>query len=209
MPDIVIVLGSKNTSSWSLRPWLALKQTGAPFDEIVIPLDRPETKAAIAGHSPSGKVPALKHGGVVVWDSLAICEYLAETFPAALLWPKEPAARAVARAVSAEMHAGFAALRRTLPMDIRRRTSPPPLSGEVAADIDRVGRIWRDCRGRFGADGDMLFGRFTIADAMFAPVTTRFVTYGVALDEVSAAYVEAATNRPAMREWAAAAAAEP
>jgi len=212
--DLVIVIGNKNYSSWSLRPWLALKATGAPFGEVMVGLRQPETKARILAHSPAGKVPVLKHGDLLVWESLAICEYLAEAFPAAGLWPADPRARAVARAVATEMHAGFAGLRRDLPMDIHRMSRTPGVAAEDAkADIARVQQIWQDCRGRFGAGdgeagGPYLFGRFSIADCMYAPVATRFRTYNVALDPVSAAYVDAIYADPAMREWIAAARGE-
>lgn len=209
MADFVIVLGNKNYSSWSLRPWLALKRTGAAFSEIVIPLGRPETKEEIARHSPSGRVPVLRHGPRVIWESIAICEYLAEAFPESQLWPTDAEARAHARAIGCEMHAGFAALRRALPMDIRRRTATPPLAPDVESDVARVAGIWRDCRRRYGTGGDFLFGAFSIADAMFAPVATRFLTYGVGVDPTVNGYVRALVEWPAMREWAAAAAAEP
>jgi len=214
MSDITIYLGNKNYSSWSLRPWLALKQTGAAFSEIVIPLDQPDSTANIMRHSPSGRVPALQHGTTLVWESLAICEYLAEAFPTARLLPPDPATRAHARAVSSEMHAGFAALRQHLPMDIRSRWPLGSRMDIVGRDIERVTAIWRACRERFGSRGangrgDFLFGGFTIADAMFAPVATRFVTYGVPLDPVSATYVEALSEFPALQEWSAAAAKEP
>jgi len=214
MADITIYLGNKNYSSWSLRPWLALRHTGVPFAEVLIPLDQADSTTNIRRHSPTGRVPALRHGEILLWESLAICEYLAETFPAAQLWPADPGARAHARAVSNEMHASFAALRDKLPMDIRTRW---PLGGRMAAvdgDIRRVTAIWRECRERFGARGangagEYLYGGFTIADAMFAPVTTRFVTYGVPLDPLAAAYVAAVTRSPAMQAWAADAAQEP
>ena len=214
MSDITIYLGNKTYSSWSLRPWLALKRTGAAFDEVVIPLSRADTAAKIREFSPSGRVPALRHGPVLVWESLAICEYLAETFPAARLWPADPATRALARAISAEMHGGFAKLRQYLPMDLSRDRHGEGRIEEAQAEIDRVIAIWRDCRARFGVPGahgagDFLFGGFSIADAMFAPVATRFRTYGVALDAVSAAYVEAVMGWPAMQDWVAAAKAEP
>lgn len=217
MSDLTIIVGNKNYSSWSLRPWLALKATGQAFDEILIVLRRPETKAEILLHSPAGKVPAFKHGDLAIWDSLAICEYIAETWPEAGLLPDDARARAVARSVMSEMHAGFAALRRELPMDINK-LSPLAQTGvtpgeEARLDIARVQQIWQDCRGRFGADkskggGDFLFGRFGIADAMYAPVATRFRTYGVAMDPVSEAYVNAIYALPAMQEWCAAAARE-
>lgn len=209
MVDLTIYIGNKNYSSWSLRPWLALKETGAAFEEVLIPLDQPESAGNLRRHSPSGRVPVLHHDGTVVWESLAICEYLAEVFPDARLWPADGAARAHARAVSTEMHAGFAELRRHLPMDITRRWPAGARLERARADVDRVAAIWRECRTRFGSGGDFLFGRFTIADAMYAPVTTRFVTYGVPLDPVCAAYVAAMQRRPALQEWTAAAAREP
>jgi glutathione S-transferase len=214
MSDITIVLGNKNYSSWSLRPWLALKHTGTAFDEVVIPLYRDGSKEKILNWSPAGKVPILRHGDVTVWESLAICEYLADAFPGAQLWPQDRAARAVARSVSTEMHGGFVPLRQNLPMDMSRRHPGGERIEKAQADIDRVTTIWRECRTRFGAagangKGPFLFGGFTVADAMYAPVATRFLTYGVALDPASAAYVDAVMDLPAMREWGAAAAAEP
>ena len=214
MAGITIVLGNKRYSSWSLRPWLALKHTGAAFDEVVIPLYRDGSKEQILRHSPAGKVPVLKQDGVTVWESLAICEYLADRFPAAGLWPADPATRAWARAVSTEMHGGFAALRQNLPMDLQRKVDDPARIAPARADIDRVTALWRDCRQRFGTAGangagPFLFGGFSIADAMYAPVVGRFRSYGVALDPVCAAYADAITDMPAMREWSASATAEP
>ena len=214
MSDITIYLGNKTYSSWSLRPWLALKRTGAAFDEVVIPLSRPDSAAKIREFSPSGRVPVLRHGPVLVWESLAICEYLAAAFPAARLWPADAAPRALARAISAEMHGGFAKLRQYLPMDLSRDRRGAARIDDAQAEIDRVTAIWRDCRARFGVpgahgSGDFLFGGFSNADAMFAPVATRFRTYGVTIDPVSAAYVEAVLDWPAMRDWVAAAKAEP
>lgn len=206
MEKLTLVLGNKNYSSWSLRAWLACKRTGADFDETVIPLRRPETKQAISALSPSALVPALHHGDVVVWESLAISEYLAELFPDAGLWPEDRDARARARAVSAEMHAGFAALRRALPMNIRARLSVPDLIGDVDTDIRRISDIWETCLDRHG--GAFLFGTFTIADAMFAPVASRFITYGVDLPAACRGYVDAVLNTPEMRDWTAAAEAE-
>jgi glutathione S-transferase len=209
MADITIYLGNKNYSSWSLRPWLALKATGAAFDEVVIPLAEPTSRAEILRHSPSGKVPALKHGELTVWDSLAICEYLAETFPEAKLWPADKAARAIARTVAAEMHSGFAALRNHLPMNIRSSFPNRGVTPEVQADINRLTAIWRDCRKRFGGGGEFLFGHFTAADAMYAPVVSRFRTYRVELEEAAQAYCDAVWALPAMQEWATAARNEP
>jgi glutathione S-transferase len=209
MADVTIYLGNKNYSSWSLRPWLALKQIGIPFDEVVIPLYQPTSREMVLRHSPSGKVPALRHGQVTVWESLAICEYLAESFPAFPLWPSEREARAVARAVSAEMHAGFAALRAHLPMNVRSSFPSRGVTPAVQADINRIAALWRDCRKRFGDGGDFLFGRFTIADAMFAPVATRFRTYRTPLDRDAQAYCDVLMALPAMQEWLAAARNEP
>jgi glutathione S-transferase len=210
MPDLTIYLGNKNYSSWSMRPWLVLKRTTVAFNEVVIPLYQPTSKATLLKYSPSGRVPALHHGSLTVWDSLAICEYLAEAFPAFDLWPKDPVARAVARAVSAEMHAGFQALRQHLPMNVRSSFPDRGVIPEVQADINRVMSIWRDCRTRFGQGrGDFLFGAFTIADAMYAPVVTRFRTYKVELEREAEAYCEAIMGLPAMQEWIAAARNEP
>jgi glutathione S-transferase len=213
MPEFTITLGNKNYSSWSLRGWLALKQTGAAFDEIVIPLDRPDTKGKLLAASGSARVPVLRHGELTVWDSLAIGEYLAELFPEAGLWPAASEARAVARAVTAEMHAGFAALREHLPMDLRGRD---PARGRkagampaVAGDIARIAEIWEDCRTRFGGAGDFLFGGFSLAEAAYAPVASRFVSYGIELPKVAAAYRDAVMAWPAMGEWLAAAREEP
>ena len=209
MTDLTIVVGNRAYSSWSLRGWLMLEATGAPFEEIVIPLDRPETRAAIQAHSPAGRVPVLNAGGLTVWDSLAIGEYLAERFPAAGLWPSDPDARAVARSVSAEMHSGFEALRRDMPMDLKRDRSGQGHTPEALADIARITTVWAECRERFGVGGPFLFGAFCIADAMFTPVASRLKTYGVALDADSQTYVQAVMDRPAMRRWIAAAAEEP
>lgn len=209
MSDITIVLGNKRYSSWSLRPWLALKHTGAAFDEVVIPLYRDGSKEQILRHSPAGKVPILKQDGVTVWESLAICEYLADRFPAAGLWPADPALCALARSISTEMHGGFAALRQNLPMDLSRQGGDPARIAAAQADIDRVAQIWRDCRAAHGAGGPFLFGRFTNADAMYAPVVCRFRSHGVTLDPVCAAYADTVMDLPAMGEWRAAAAEEP
>lgn len=209
MSDYTLVIGNKAYSSWSLRPWLAMRMAGVTFTEIVIPLRRPETAAAIRAHSPAGKVPVLKHGTRVIWDSLAILEYLAEMLPGAPLWPADVAARALARAVAAEMHAGFQALRTHMPMNVRARKPGRGMTAAVAADIERIAAIWRDCRAHYGGGGPFLFGQFTHADAMYAPVVTRFETYGVALDPALAGYCRAILDLAPMREWYAAAAAEP
>lgn len=209
MSELCIHIGNKNYSSWSLRSWLALKQTGAAFAEVLIPLDQSDSRERLRSHSPSGRVPVLRHGDLVVWESIAIAEYLAERFPGARLWPASPAARAVARAVSAEMHAGFVALRTHLSMDMRSRYPGRGRTAEVAEDIGRIITLWTECRARFGSGGDYLFGSFGIADAMYAPVVSRFVTYGVELDGVAAAYRDAVWAWPALQEWVTAAHAEP
>lgn len=209
MTGCVLVIGNKNYSSWSLRAWLALKRTGVAFEEVLVPLMRPETKAAILAHSPSGKVPFLRLGDDQVWDSLAIAEYLAERFPAAGLWPADPSARAVARSVAAEMHAGFMPLRRALPMNLRSHLPGRPRAAEVEADIARIQDIWASCRTRFGATGPFLFGGFTIADAFYAPVVGRFRTYDVPLTDACRAYADAVWQTPDMQDWVAAAALEP
>ncbi|WP_428247755.1 glutathione S-transferase family protein [Ferrovibrio sp.] len=208
MTSPILVIGNKNHSSWSLRPWLALKAAGLAFEERLIGLRRPETKAEILRYSPSGKLPLLIDGAVKVWDSLAICEYVAERAPQAGLWPQDAGARAVARAVSAEMHSGFMALRRDYSMDIARRF-PDQGTAEAKADAARIQEIWRDCRASFGQGrGEFLFGGFGIADCMYAPVVTRLRTYGIALDPVSQAYSDAVLAHPAMREWCQAAGQE-
>lgn len=209
MADTTLIIGNKAYSSWSLRPWLALKAAEVPFSEVVIPLSRPDTRENILKHSPSGRVPVLQVGTLTIWDSLAICEWAAEAAPAAGLWPADRHARAVARSVVAEMHSGFAALRQHLPMDLKCRHPGRALPADVRADIDRVLDIWRSCRTRFGADGPFLFGRFGLADAFYAPVVTRFETYGVELDTACRAYSDAVLDLPAMREWRSAAEAEP
>jgi glutathione S-transferase len=209
MADLTIYLGNKNYSSWSMRPWLALKHTGAEFEEVVIPLREATTRATILSYSPSGRVPALKHGDLTVWDSLAICEYLAELFPEAKLWPEDRAARAQARSISAEMHGGFAALRNHLPMNIRSSFPNRGVTPEVQADINRIAAIWIQCRTRYAEAGPFLFGHFTIADAMYAPVVTRFRTYRIPLEELAQSYADALWALPAVQEWAAAANNEP
>lgn len=208
--DLTLILGSKTYSSWSLRPYLALRHAGLEFTEVVIPLRQADSKARMLAHSPAGKVPALVHhtgdGDVTVWDSLAICEYAAELAPDAHLWPRDRAARAHARSVSAEMHSGFMDMRRTLFMDLARTIDRPERLAKAAGDIARIEVLWADCLKRYG--GPFLFGAFTIADAMYAPVVTRFQTWKVPLTEASAAYVAAIEGLPALRDWRAAAAQE-
>lgn len=201
-----LVIGNKAYSSWSLRPWIALKQLGTPFTEEVIALDRDDTPARIGAFSDAARVPVLLDGATVVWESLAILEYLAETTPS--LWPADRAARAVARSVANEMHAGFAALRKNYPMNVRR-SMPRHRAAEADDDVRRVVDIWKAARSVHGAGGPFLFGSFTAADAMYAPVATRFRTYALDRDDpVVAAYVEAIMSLPAMVEWIAGAMAE-
>jgi glutathione S-transferase len=202
-----LIIGDKNFSSWSLRPWLAMKHCDIPFAEERIRLRQPESKAAILRHSPSGKVPALKTNGLVVFDSLAILEFLAERHPEHRMWPRDPEMRALARSISAEMHSGFVSLRNDMPMDLLARLPTPPIGEELARDIRRIVAIWRETRA-YGAGGPFLFGAFGNADAMYAPVATRFRTYGVDLsafgdDGKAAAYAETILALPEMAEWAA------
>ncbi|MBI3776637.1 MAG: glutathione S-transferase family protein [Gammaproteobacteria bacterium] len=208
MDSFTLVIGNKAYSSWSLRPWLAMKHVGIPFAEIRIPLTQPESEQRVREYSPSGRVPVLKAGGLDIWDSLAICEYPAEQFPQHTLWPGDVAARAVARSVSAEMHAGFSALRENMTHNVRKSLPGKGRAPGVQEDIDRICAIWRDCRARFGTSGEMLFGRFSIADAMYAPVVNRFVTYGVDVDPVSAAYMRTIQALPALQQWIAEARSE-
>jgi len=202
-----LVIGNKNYSSWSLRPWLGLKVAGIDFEEILLPLYEPEGKTRRLAFSPTGKVPLLVDGSLKVWDSLAIAEYVAERFPEKQLWPQDVAARAIARSICAEMHSGFGAVRNDLSMDIRNRYQIE-IRPEVQAEIDRIVALWTDCRARFGAGGPFLFGKFSWADAYYAPVVTRFLTYGIVLPPAAQAYAETILALPAMQEWIAAAKVE-
>jgi glutathione S-transferase len=207
-----LLIGNKNYSSWSLRPWLALKVAGIPFDETVINLDTPDFRAkvsAITGGAGAGSVPVLMHGNVRVWETLAILEYLAEKFPQAGLWPADDGARAHARAVAAEMHSGFLPLRRHLPMNIRRPVKPRVLDDAVGANVARIEVIWNETRTRFGAGGPFLYGAFGAADAMYAPVVWRFHTYAVEVSVETRAYMRAVMALPASIEWREAARREP
>ena len=196
---MLLVIGNKNYSSWSLRPWIALKVLGIAFDELRIPLYRPGSKERILGYSPAGKVPVLRDGDTVVWDSLAILEYLAEKHPQ--LWPSDAAQRAKARSVAAEMHSGFAALREHMSMNTRKRYPGKGRTPAAMADVARIDEIWSQAREPF------LFGDFTAADAMYAPVVLRFRTYEVEVRKKS--YMDAMLALPAMREWIEAAEREP
>ncbi|HEY4210406.1 MAG TPA: glutathione S-transferase family protein [Steroidobacteraceae bacterium] len=203
MSELTLIIGNKNYSSWSLRPWMLLKHLGVPFEEILIQLDTPDFKDELEKYGPSGRVPVLKHGSLMIWDSIAICEYVAEI--AGDGWPKDREARAVARAVSAEMHSGFQSLRMEWPMNARARNRHTPITPSLEADIDRVDEIWNDCRRRFGAAGPWLFGTYSIADAMYAPVVLRFKTYGARVSETARWYVATALEDPALQEWVRAA----
>lgn len=180
---------------------MALSMAGIPFRETVIPLDTPETAKLIAEHSAAGRVPVLYHGRQVVWESLAIMEYLAELFPEKHMWPRTVSARAMARAVSHEMHAGFGALRNACPMNIRRPPKPVPLDDAVTRDIARIEQLWRDCRAKFGKGGKFLFGKFSIADAMYTPVVSRFETFAIPVAADTRAYMDAILATPAFTSW--------
>src|ERR1700729_1124194 len=204
-----LVIGNKNYSSWSMRPWLALRANHIAFEEIFIPLYTGDAdKQRILGFTHSGKVPALVDGDVTVWDSLAIIEYAAERFPQARLWPEDRASRAYARSISAEMHSGFAALRNECGMNLHRPVGAIPLSAQARADIARIQQIWTDCRKRYGKSGPFLFGAFSGADAMFAPVVHRFRIYAIEVEPEVRDYMAAMTALPAFEEWTRAGLAE-
>lgn len=210
--SLTLFIGERNYSSWSLRPWLVLKWSGLPFQEQFISLDQPgygdSRIAAIAAVSPSGKLPALHANGLAVWDSLAISEWIAEAAPEARLWPVDAADRAQARALASEMHAGFPALRRDLPMNIRRRCAAQDWARDTRLDLDRVAAIWGEYRRRHADKGPHLFGARTIADAFFTPVATRLRTYSVALTPLADAYRDTLLSDPAFKEWETRALAE-
>ena len=196
-----LVIGNKNYSSWSMRPWLAMRANDIPFEEVLIPLytDNPADKERILDFSRAGKVPTLVDGDVTIWDSLAIIEYLAEKFPDKKLWPEDPASRAHARAISAEMHSGFAALRNECPMNLHRPVGAIALSDDARADVARIQQIWSECHRRYG--GPFLFGAFGAADAMYAPVVHRFRTYAIELESGARHYFEAMMAQPAFQQW--------
>jgi glutathione S-transferase len=213
MAEFTVVIGNKNYSSWSLRGWLMAKIAGIEFEEVVVPLDLPETQPTIRKYSPSGRVPVLLHRGLAIWESLAIAEYLNDNKPEGGLWPSSIAARAHARAISSEMHAGFLELRNNMPMNIRASYPGKGMTPGVRADIERITGLWRDCRKRFSGaferDDGYLFGLISAADAMYAPVVTRLRTYGVQVDKDTDAYCNAVLGHPAMKEWIDAAKHEP
>ncbi len=203
MASLTLVIGNKNYSSWSLRPWLFMKHQGVAFDEILIPLDTPSTRETMDKYGPSGRVPVLRKGELAIWDSLAICEYVAEVTGGG--WPKNADARAVARAVSAEMHSGFSNLRTLWPMNARARNRRTAVTAALEVDIERIDEIWNDCRARFGAGGPWLFGEYSIADAMYAPVALRFNTYGASISQAARWYIASVLEDAPMQEWLAAA----
>jgi glutathione S-transferase len=199
--SLTLIIGDKTYSSWSLRAALALELAEATYAELLIPLNRADSKARLLEHSPTGKVPLLQTEEGPVWDSLAIGEYLAESFPEAYLWPRGEYARAVARSVCAEMHSGFTALRTHLPMDLKRDQALAAIPAEVQADIQRICELWAECRANFGQDGPFLFGHASLADAFFAPVAARLRGYRVDLPAVAAAYVATIYHWPAFQRW--------
>lgn len=200
-----LVIGNKKYSSWSLRPWLLLREAGIPFEEIPVRLSTPEFDAEIRKHSPAGKVPVLIDGDVHVWDSLAISEYVAERFPGKQLWPADTAARAHARSICAEMHSGFPHVRSQLPMNCTAVLPGMGWNTSVQRDVDRIAAIWSDLRARHGGKGPFLFGTFTVADAFYAPVVSRFATYGIHLPDDAKAYADFILSLPSMQAWVAAA----
>ena len=204
-----LIVGNKKYSSWSFRPWLAMTVAGIAFEERVVPFESDAFKHEVGGLSGTGKVPVLIDGGITIWESLAILEYLDEKFPGAGLWPKDVAARAHARVVANEMHAGFQALRNHLPMNVARRIIKRDLPPPVVDNVRRIESLWADCRARFGKGGPFLFGAFCAADAMYAPVVSRLNTYDVDVTPASRSYMDAVMALPAFQQWAAAGIKEP
>ena len=203
MAKPLLVIGNKNYSSWSLRPYMALTMAGIDFDEKLIKFGEPEFGKAIRKISKAGLVPILVHGKNTIWDSLAIMEYLAETWPNRNLWPKNKSARTMARSVSAEMHSGFRSLRNACPMNLRRPVKPVSMNDDILADVKRIENLWRECRKAHGRGGPFLFGKFSIADAMFAPVVTRFETYDIKASTDTQHYMNAILATPALHDWKA------
>ena len=206
--SLVLVIGNKSYSSWSMRPWMLLEQFRIPFEERVIPIYMEGSKERILDVSPSGKVPALIDGDTVVWDSLSICEYVAESYPALAIWPQQKKARALARSMAAEMHSSFQALRQQCGMVLHRRKGPVDFTPDTLADIRRIEAMWADAREKYGADGPFLFGEFSAADAMYAPVVARFDIYDAPVGAQARAYMAAMQALPAWKKWMAGAAAE-
>lgn len=206
---LTLAIGNKAYSSWSLRPWILLSECGIPFAEDFIPLDTPEFATRVAAYGAGKTVPILKDDAVVVWESLAIIDYVADLFPDKAIWPRDKAARAYARAIAAEMHAGFTALRRACPMNIRKNFATKDRGEAVMRDVARVEHLWGEARRCFGADGPFLFGSFSAADAMYAPVVTRLATYSIPVNADTRTYMNAVLNTPSFRKWHEAAMAEP
>ena len=206
MAALELVIGNKNYSSWSMRPWLALKLAGVEFKETRVPLFVEGYEQELSRYTPAGKVPVLMHDDIAIWDSLAICEYAAERYPDQYLWPEDRLLRSRARALAAEMHAGFAGLRASFPMNCRAQVQCPPVAAEITAEIVRIQSIWRDCLDC--ADGPFLFDRPGIVDAFYAPVVSRFITYDMYMDAVCQSYAEAVMALPPMQQWYREAAAE-
>jgi glutathione S-transferase len=204
-----LILANKAYSSWSLRPWILLAQLKIPFEEVVIPMDRPETRASMLKYAPTGKCPSLQDGKIVIWESLAIIEYVAEAYPEKTVWPKGKAARAHARSLASEMHASFGALRQACPTNFRRPVGAINLNDEVRADVARIETAWEQARATFGRGGPYLFGRFSATDAMFAPVVNRFHVYDVPVSKLTRAYMETIMALPVWKAWIADAHAEP
>jgi glutathione S-transferase len=207
MAPLTLVIGNKNYSSWSLRAWLFMRHAGLEFEEVVIALDTPGVREQLDRYSPSGQVPVLRHGKLCVWDSLAICEYAAELTGKG--WPKDQQARAVARAVCAEMHSGFTTLRSLWPMNARARNRRTAMTAALEADMERIDESWNDCRSRFGGGGPWLFGDYSVADAMYAPVVLRFNTYGARISQTARWYMASVLEDPALQDWLQAAKQEP
>jgi glutathione S-transferase len=204
----ILYHGNKNYSSWSMRGWLALEMSGADYEMVAFHLGESDVRERIRKISPTGRVPALHHGDLVIWDSLAIAEYLAEQFPDRGMWPVDPRTRAVARAVTAEMHSGFPAMRREMPFNDRRSSPGVGRTEETAEEIERVRAVWRMCRSKHGDQGAFLFGDWCLADVAYAPVVSRFRTYGVELDDVCRRYADEVGRQPHVAAWSAGAAAE-
>jgi len=203
--SLTLIIGNKNYSSWSFRPWIAMKVAGIAFEEKVVPLYEPGSREQILQYSPAGKVPVLVDGDQRIWESLAILEYLAEKFPKQKLWPDDPHVRAHARIVATEMHAGFQPLRKSCPMNLWLPVKSRPQSEEVMANVRRIEFLWADCRARFGQGGPFLFGFFGAADAMYAPVVARLHSYGLKVSEEARNYMDAVMALPAWAEWRTAA----
>lgn len=201
MPHLNLIIGNKVYSSWSLRGWLAMKHAGLPFEETKLPLDTPEFYSKITHLSPSLCVPALHHDGTVIWDSMAIIDYCARLAPEKFWWPDDTAAYGYARSITAEMHSGFTALRTAAPMQLRSKWSNLTLSSNVQKDVTRIDSLWQECREKFGANGDFLFGEFSAADMMYVPIATRFLTYGIKTSQIAHDYIKAVRNHPFINEW--------